>query len=157
MSTMLFVTSIIVLAIDQITKIIISSYISLGDSISLIPNLFGISYKQNYGAAFGILSNMTNILILVSFVGLIVVYRYIRTFKVNKRNNLAFGFLFGGICGNLIDRIFLGYVRDFFDLYIFSYKIPTFNIADMMILSGVILLIIAIIKGEDEYNENNSK
>ncbi len=157
MSTMLFVTSIIVLAIDQITKIIISSYISLGDSISLIPNLFGISYKQNYGAAFGILSNMTNILILVSLVGLIVVYRYIRTFKVNKRNNLAFGFLFGGICGNLIDRIFLGYVRDFFDLYIFSYKIPTFNIADMMILSGVILLIIAIIKGEDEYNENNSK
>lgn len=157
MSTMLFVTGIIVLAVDQISKLITSSYIKIGDYISIVPNFLSLTNKQNTGAAFGILENSTGFLILISLFGLIIIYRYIRTFKVNVRNKLAFGFLLGGVTGNLIDRVFLGYVRDFIDVNIFGYNFPTFNIADSMILIGVTLLIYAIIKGEDELSENKNK
>ena len=71
-------------------------------------------------------------------------------FKNNFRNNMAFGLLMGGIIGNLIDRLFLGYVRDFLAFRIFNYNYPVFNLADTFIVVGVILLIIAIIKGEDK-------
>ena len=68
---------------------------------------------------------------------------------------MAFGLLLGGLSGNLIDRLFFGYVRDFLDFYIFGYDYPVFNIADICIVFGVILLIIAVLKGEDT-NEDNS-
>ena len=71
-----------------------------------------------------------------------------------KRNTLLFGLLFGGIIGNLIDRIFYGYVIDFLDFTIFGYDFPVFNFADICIVSGIFLLIIAICKKED-INEVN--
>ena len=76
------------------------------------------------------------------------------TFKINKRNTLAFGMILGGILGNLSDRIFFGYVIDFLNFKIINYNFPVFNLADTFIVVGVILLIIAIIKGEDK---NGSK
>jgi signal peptidase II len=78
-------------------------------------------------------------------------------FKNNNRNNLAFGLIIGGIVGNLIDRIFLGYVRDFLSIQIINYYYPVFNLADSFIVIGVVLLIIAIFKGEDQYAKNKSR
>ena len=62
---------------------------------------------------------------------------------------MAFGFLIGGIVGNLIDRVMFGYVKDFFDFYIFNYNFPIFNFSDIAIVIGIILLIIAILRGEE--------
>ncbi len=82
------------------------------------------------------------------------IIKNIDIFKANFRNKLAFGLLLGGIAGNLFDRIIYGFVRDFIDLKIFTYNLPIFNIADMAVIFGSILIIYAIIKGED-LNENN--
>ncbi len=70
------------------------------------------------------------------------------SYEENKLNDLSFGLLIGGILGNFADRIFCGFVRDFIVIKIFSYNFPVFNIADITIVVGVLLLVISTIKGE---------
>ena len=143
--------------VDQVSKNLVDFYITLNNSISIIPNFFSLTYVNNYGAAWSILSNKNTFLIIISIVSLVIIYRFMYVFNKNKRNNVAFGLLFGGISGNLIDRALLGYVRDFLDFKIFNYNYPIFNIADCAVVIGVILLIIAIFKGEDKVENNSSK
>ena len=153
----IFIVAVIVLVIDQITKVLINIFMRLNTTFSIIDNFFSLTYRQNYGAAWGLFTGYTGLLVAISVFGLLIIIRYIKAFKINNRNNLAFGFILGGIAGNLIDRLFLGYVRDFISLKFNNLYFPTFNVADTMIVIGVFLLIIAIIKGEDEENVNKSK
>ncbi len=145
----------IVLAIDQITKVAASIFLNINQSVKIINNFFYFTLCHNEGAAWGLFSNTKIIIGIGTVIALITIYHFIYCFKQNKRNNIAFGLLLGGLSGNLIDRLLFGYVRDFFDFYIFGYDYPVFNIADICIVIGVILLIIAVIKGEDT-NEDNS-
>lgn len=156
MNKKIIIVFAILLFLDQISKSIISAFLKVGESITLIKNFFSIHYITNNGAAWSIFTNKNNFLILISLVSLIIIYRFMYLFKKNKRNNIAFGFLLAGIVGNLIDRWLFGYVRDFLDFKIFNYNYPIFNIADIGVVVGVILLIVAIIKGEDKF-ENSSK
>lgn len=142
---------------DQIFKSVMSAFMKLNQSIEIIKNFFEIKYINNYGAAWGILEHQNILLIVVATIGLIIVYRYMYLFKKNTRNNIAFGLLIGGIVGNLIDRWIFGYVRDFFSFCIFNYDFPIFNFADIAVVFGVILLIIAILKGEDRIDKISSK
>ena len=89
----------------------------------------------NYGAAFSILQGYTTLLIIISLIVLFACIYYYIKYK-NKNIRLALSFLISGIIGNLIDRIFLGYVRDFIDLKIW----PVFNLADSFNVIGVGLL-----------------
>jgi len=147
----------ITLIIDQLLKIIVETNLTLNNYIVVIQDFFNIRNVNNYGAGWGILQNQRFLLIGVSIVALFIIYRYMNTFKTNWRNNLAFGLLYGGITGNLIDRLFLGYVRDFLDFNIFGYNFPVFIISDIAICIGVALLIFAIIKGEDNENKSRKK
>ena len=150
--------AIIALAIDQITKIIASHFLVLNQSLKIIKNFFYLTLVHNEGAAWGLFSNTRIIILIGTIIALLLIYHFIYCFKHNKRNTFAFGLLLGGLAGNLIDRVMFGYVRDFLDFIIFKYDYPVFNFADICIVLGVILLIIAVIKGEDK-NENcsNSK
>ena len=149
--------AITTLIIDQLFKILVEINLVLGESVKIIGNFFTLNYANNYGAAWSLFSNQLVFLILVSLVALFFIFRYINTFKANARNNLAFGLLIGGIAGNLLDRVFLGYVRDFLAFKIFNYHFPIFNISDMAIVFGVFLLMIAMIKGEDNGNSSRRK
>lgn len=149
MNRKIFIIAVIALLIDQISKIVIGLYFKLNESVVLIKNFFSITLCHNTGAAWSILKNKSLLIIIFSIIALVIIYRFMFLFQTNKRNNLAFGLLVGGIFGNMLDRIIYGYVRDFFDFTIFSYDYPIFNIADIFIVLSVILLIIAIIKGED--------
>lgn len=148
--------TIITLICDQISKVFICSYITKGTSLKIINNFFYLTPNNNYGASWGLFQNHNILLIIISIIALFILLRYSYSFKSNKKNDIAFSILVGGIAGNLIDRIFLGYVRDFLDFRIFDYNFPIFNLADSFIVIGVVCLIIAIIKGEDK-NGNSSK
>lgn len=156
MNKKILLISIIVLLFDQLTKTIIEMYLKINSSIKIVKDFFYITLCHNEGAAWGIFSEYKVVIILFTMIAICLIYHFIYCFKRNKRNDFAFGLLMGGLAGNLIDRILFGYVRDFFDFYLFKYDYPVFNIADIAIVVGVILLTIAIFKGED-LSENRSK
>lgn len=139
-----------VLIIDQLTKMFIDK------NITIIKGFFYITPVDNYGAAWSILNNRTVFLICISLVILVILFRYQVFFKMNNRNKIAFGLVYGGLLGNLLDRVILGYVRDFLSFTILGYNYPIFNFADTCLVIGVIMLIIAIFKGEDNFERNKS-
>ena len=96
----------------------------------------------NYGAAFGLFQGKRWLLIFISFFVLGIFFSYYK--KVNKYGVYGMILLFSGIIGNLIDRLFFGYVRDFIDLGFW----PVFNLADTYTSIGTIILIISFVKDE---------
>ncbi len=152
-----FIIAIVILIIDQLTKSLLEIYLKLNQSIVIIKNFLAITLVHNTGGAWSILNKHSYILIIFSVIALILLFRFMITFKKNTRNSIAFALTISGIISNLADRIFLGYVRDFLDFTIFNYDYPIFNIADVAIVIGVILLIIAIIKGEDRNAVSKSR
>ena len=150
-----YLIAILILIIDQLSKSIIEIYIDLNSSVNVIKNFFSLTVVHNTGGAWSLFNNHLFIFIIFSIIAVFIIFKLMPTFKNNTRNNLAFMLLIGGILSNLCDRLFLGYVRDFLDFKIFNYEYPIFNVADIGIVVGVILLIIAIIKGEDKVAKNN--
>lgn len=157
MNKKILIIASITLLLDQITKSIIATCLKLNKSITIIPHFFYITYCQNEGAAWGLFKSHPIFIIIGTIIAMVLIYHFMFCFKKNIRNNLAFGLLVGGLAGNLCDRLFFGYVRDFLDFYIFNYDYPVFNVADTAIVIGVILLIIAILKGEDINETNRSR
>lgn len=117
--------------------------------IEIIKNFFYITNVKNTGGAWGMFSGNVPILALISFsVVLVLIYFLKEEKQLNKLSITYYGLLFAGIIGNLIDRLFLGYVIDFFNFYIFGYDYPVFNIADIFIVLGIILMIVEVVRGE---------
>lgn len=129
--------ALMVLAIDQLSKYMIRTYFRLNESLPVIRSVFHLTYVHNPGAAFGLLANNTwvfvGVTVLVAII-ILVVYRYLPPDRPLLR--LALALMLGGALGNLIDRLRFGYVVDFLDLRIW----PVFNLADMAIVIGVIIL-----------------
>lgn len=156
MSKKVYIITLLSFIIDQVSKALVSTYFSLNESVKLINNFLYLNYINNTGASFSILTNKKYLLIVLSLVAIVIIIRYINTFKNTIFNRIGLGLLLGGILGNLSDRILFGYVKDFISLYIFGYSFPVFNIADICIVVGVIILIISILRGEDK-NGSSSK
>ncbi|MCI8394799.1 MAG: signal peptidase II [Bacilli bacterium] len=156
MNRKILMVAAITLILDQISKVCIEMFFHLEQEVIWIENFFSIHYINNYGAAWSILNNRISTIILLSLIALVILYRYMYLFRLNTRNNIAFGLLVGGLVGNLMDRWLFGYVRDFLDFKIMGYDYPIFNIADTAIVIGTVLLIYAIIKGEDQHENVES-
>lgn len=150
-----YVIAIFILLFDQISKSLIEIYFKLNESFVIVKNFFSITVAHNTGGAWSILNNHSYLFIIFSVIALIVLIRFMFQFKNNLRNNIAFACTVAGIMSNLADRLFLGYVRDFLDFKILGYDYPIFNIADIAIVVGVLLLIVAIFKGEDKKYGNS--
>ena len=157
MSKKVYILGIIVFILDQITKNLASTYIELNHSVTIIKDFFYLRYINNTGASWGILSNSKVLLIILSLIAIVIIIRYVNTFKNTKLNIFGFGFLLGGIIGNLCDRVLFGYVIDFLDFIIFHYDFPVFNFADTFIVIGVVFIIISIIRGEDSCGSKSRK
>jgi signal peptidase II len=122
-----------IVILDQLTKF-------YSKNINLDFKLFLLRYVENTGASFGILQGYRIFLILISIIVMIILIYYMFTIK-NKYAIYAFSFILGGTIGNLIDRIFLGYVIDFIDFRFW----PSFNVADSFITIGALILVYLLI------------
>jgi len=142
----LAIISIVIVALDQATKLYVDANFRLHESIPVISGLFNLTYVRNKGAAFGILAdNAVRIpfFITVSIVAMLGILWYVR--RIRNDQHLAIfslSLIFAGALGNLIDRIRLGEVIDFLDVYWQRYHWPAFNVADSAITVGVTLLLI---------------
>lgn len=133
------------LVLDLVTKYVLDASLDSNQSITIVPYLFNFKLVHNFGAAWGMLAGKQVFLIALTFVFMAIFIGY----YVKEKNktwllNIAFGFLFGGTLGNLYDRLFLGYVRDFIQ-FDFWQSFPIFNFADVALCIGVVLFAIYLI------------
>lgn len=149
--TNIYKISGIVIFLDQIIKILIRNTMDLYQEVKVIPNFFSILYEENSGAAFSILQNQTLFLIIISILFLLGIDCYLKKEEKNLKplSILSFGMIIGGVYGNLLDRILHKKVTDYLSFIFFKYHFPIFNIADIGITIGVLLLIISLWKEKE--------
>lgn len=134
---------LVILLVDFYTKYIVRNDVRFIKGVPLIPNLLSLIYVKNEGAAFSMLSGYRIALIIISSLAIILgIYAITRLYRNNKIIILAVSMVIAGGIGNLIDRIFFGFVTDMISLSFFP---PVFNVADISVTLGCIILIIYII------------
>lgn len=136
------IISVVVFVLDLITKYMIQNHIAL-QNVEIIKGFFSLTYAENTGMAWSLLSGRQAFLSIVSAIAIGVMIYYVVAKNLDRFTKIALALMIGGAAGNLFDRLFLGYVRDFLDFIIFGYDFPIFNVADSALSIGVILLIIA--------------
>jgi signal peptidase II len=147
---LLGVTTGLILLLDQITKFYVDSSMRLHESIPVIQGLFSITHVRNPGAAFGFLADASPLFRAIFFVAVTVlaiflVLHYIwKSRDEEPRLTFALSLILSGAVGNLIDRVRLGEVIDFLDVYIGSYHWPAFNVADSAISVGAVILFVEL-------------
>ena len=149
---MFFGIILLLLFLDQASKIAVYLSMVQGESIPLLPPVLYLTCVYNSGAAFGLLANKTTLLIGITLIlaaGFVLAYRMLPLGRVLVRYGVAL--IIGGTLGNLLDRVRLGYVVDFLDLRFW----PVFNLADVAIVTGAGLLIWDIIISRSQPEENN--
>lgn len=152
-----FLTAILIIAADQLSKVWVKSNLDVGQSL-LELGFFRLTRVHNTGAAFGLFQGQSFPLTIAASIGVVALLIYAlfayRHFPIldNRLGKSALGLMLGGTVGNLIDRLRFGYVTDFIDFNLW----PTFNIADAAVTIGIILfayslLSTAITKKQSEY------
>lgn len=129
----------VLVIIDQIIKYFVSAYLQPVGSVSVIDNLFSLTYVENKGVAFGMFSDMRWVFVALTSVLLAIIIFYM--FKKRPKGKFFYicaALIIGGGIGNLIDRIFYGYVIDYLSLSFFP---PVCNFADYCITAGTIMLV----------------
>lgn len=142
---LLLVVAFFVAALDQLTKTWITSNLGLYETVPVIPGLFNLTHITNTGAAFGLLAGKDawrhTFFQIVSVLALgVLIYLYRSSASRTYSLLWGCGLIFGGACGNLIDRLRHRYVIDFLDFYVSTLHWPAFNVADSAITVGGVLL-----------------
>lgn len=139
---------------DLASKMVILQHFQLFDSVNIVP-MFNLTYVQNHGAAFSFLADhdgwqkflFIGLAIVISM-GLLILLA--KNKKVQVLQNSAYSLIIGGALGNMCDRLVHGSVVDFLDFYYQQWHYPIFNVADIAITCGAILLGIDVLKNSDK-------
>jgi signal peptidase II len=148
--------SMAIVLLDRISKILIRTHLGDYDSISVIPGWFRIVHTENPGAAFGMLADGSPAVRVVVLVGVsVLVLFFVANALFGRRSSftgtatrLGLGFVLGGAIGNLYDRIAVGTVTDFLEIYKGTWSFPAFNVADSAITVGSVFLLIELLRPE---------
>ena len=132
------------IVLDQVTKYLVASQMTIGQSIPIIDNFLYITSHRNAGAAWGIFLGkmMFFYLITLAVIAVVIVWMTRLDIKKDKWLMIALALILGGAVGNFIDRVLYQHVVDFIDTYILGYDFPIFNIADSALCIGVVLMAI---------------
>ena len=142
---------------DQVSKRLIQGSLRPGESIPAIPGVLRISYTRNDGGAFGILGGQSGLLLIGSAVAVAVVLWMLLQGPPARATALGCGLILGGAAGNLLDRLTAGDVVDFLDLEFWPLREwPVFNTADVAIVLGVAVLVLAAFRSETTQQEATS-
>ena len=143
----------LVITLDQVSKWLMVSWLSLYESVVVMP-LFNLTMAHNTGAAFSFLSQAGGwqrwffvVLALTISLGLLI---WLKKSAKTNLEALSISLILGGAIGNVIDRIYYGYVIDFLDVYYGSYHWPAFNVADSAIVIGAALLLFDSFRSQPE-------
>lgn len=150
---MFFLTFFVIFIIiaDQFIKYLIVNNMFLGQSIPLITDILHLTYILNSGAAFGILENQRLFFIFIAIILIFaIVYFRIKILHLSKLFQLGIAMLFSGAIGNMIDRIFIGKVVDYIDFRVW----PIFNLADIAIVCGCIIVIYELLFMEQKHSHD---
>ncbi|MBI4523789.1 MAG: signal peptidase II [Deltaproteobacteria bacterium] len=151
---------IVIIALDQASKVIVDRVMMLNHSIPVIENIFNLTYIRNKGAAFGIFAESSEtfrlgFLVLFSVLAIGFIVKILSSLPQNEKGLItALSFILGGALGNLIDRLLYGEVIDFLDLYWSKYHWPAFNVADSFITMGVLFIVYRLLRsgGADPFS-----
>lgn len=149
------IVTVLVVGLDQLTKLLTLHYLpSTGDTFEFIPKVLNFTYIENRGAAFGMLADKRWVFILISIVVIVVMIAFI---IIKKPKDVllctSVSMIVGGGIGNMIDRIFRGYVVDMIDVQFIDFYV--FNVADSAVCVGCGLLILYTIL--DEIRQKKAK
>ncbi|ONI46505.1 signal peptidase II [Candidatus Epulonipiscium fishelsonii] len=140
--------------LDQIVKFWTVNVLKVNGPIKVWPDVFHLTYVENRGAAFGMLQNRQWLFVVITIIVLIAIiiyWRHIPNDKIGKWTKIALLFTISGAIGNLIDRVRLGFVVDMFYFKLIDF--PVFNVADVCVVTGTILLIPLMLLSEDKKSE----
>ena len=138
----------VIIVLDQASKTAVRARMDLGDSMAIVPGVFSLTRVHNTGAAFGMLNEVdfafkTVVLAMVAAGALVGLASYLNSIPATHwLSRLGLACIIGGAAGNLIDRVALGFVIDFFDVYWQGWHFWAFNIADAAITVGVTFMIL---------------
>jgi len=151
---LLFMWSLAVLAVDQFSKALVLNFFHEGARLSVLPGLFDLVLTFNKGIAFGVLADFPEparqiVIAAATLTALALVFYFlIKHYRTDTVAQRALAAILGGAAGNLIDRLRLGQVVDFIDIYYAQYHWPAFNLADSAICVGVVVLMLRPLKSK---------
>lgn len=146
-----------IVGVDQLVKYLIVSNIPLFGQVPLVPGIMKLTYVQNTGAAFSMLQGMQwlFVVIFILLTALLVFEYFKKPMPFTKFERFCIAAVYGGGLGNMIDRVVLGYVVDMFQTEFI--KFPVFNVADIFITCGCILLMVHIAFFNKEFWKEEKK
>lgn len=157
MTVIYYLLALIIIALDQITKIFVVKNMELGESIPVIENFIYITSHRNPGAAWGILAGQMWFFYIITIVVVAALVYYIqKAAKTHIILGISLGLMLGGAIGNFIDRVFRQEVVDFVDTIIFGYDFPIFNVADSALTVGVAMLMVYMLFEEKLLKEKKN-
>ncbi|WAH35515.1 signal peptidase II [Alicyclobacillus dauci] len=157
MNILLYIIALLVYLLDQLVKWLVRANVPEGQTVTVIPNVLNIFHIQNVGGAFSIFPNQTWLFVLVALVVTVAVIVVERRFRPTLMMQFGLGFLLGGAVGNMTDRIITHSVTDFVSIIIGQYHFAIFNLADVAVDVGVLLLLINSFRSTKDTETNTKK
>ena len=145
----------VLLGLDLSLKYLVSSYLN---TVNIIDNFFSLTYVLNDGAAFSLFTSRTYLLILIALICLFFIIYELRNNLDDRVLSIGYSLVLAGLLGNFIDRLIDGYIIDYLSFKILGYSYPIFNLADILIVVGIVIVIIKeILKERGKKDEVRSK